>query len=369
MGRWDLTRPEPKTGVTGPNAAETRLTSCPRCRTALRLLRPPVDSTPVRCFSCQAVFSLDPIETAPGWDGAPPSLVPPLTVSAPLPGSRNASPQSDLRPLTLPSFSGAETKPSLSFSVPPPPPLATPPVRLTQPLTSPSSAPTPSVAVLHEPPPTLHPQATAAPGLPVPNAMPKNRVQMLDLSPSESWIAIVVTLGLFAAGIAGGFYVYKTYWTSPTPSMADAGSTEQQGNARDGVIESNSASGPAHRSHLPETPVDSERKTAELVGRWVSRADDGSVSVFDFRSNEVAEYTGAALDPAMAKSANGRWAIMKIDGPMITIDILYAKTGLDVHRILLEQVGPECILIHQASFRGRIEALDQRFVRGQARAP
>src|SRR5262245_24490935 len=100
---------------------------CPRCGTQLRLMRAPVEFAPIQCYQCQAKFYLDAIETAP----VDPQPAPPLAVTGPLPGSRNAIPEATLRPMTLPP-GPAPTAPSLTFSVPPPPPVLTPPAAQTK---------------------------------------------------------------------------------------------------------------------------------------------------------------------------------------------------------------------------------------------
>jgi len=108
------------TGPRAPADAAPITTACPRCGVQLRLLRPPIEFTPIKCYKCQAMFCLEPIETAP-LDPTP--LVSPISSSAPLPGSRNASTDTTLRPLTLPPVP-VTTVAQSTFSAPPPPPQA-----------------------------------------------------------------------------------------------------------------------------------------------------------------------------------------------------------------------------------------------------
>jgi hypothetical protein len=329
--------------------AEPLVANCPRCRAQLRLTRPPVQYTPIKCFQCQAMFCLEPIDTVP----ADPTSMPNVP-SSPLPGSRSAAAAASLPPLTLPPTPPA-IAPTMTFSVPPPPAPAAPakPGNLVAGPTANAGASRSSATSSPAP----------APGLPNPNAAAKKPQLMLDLGPMESIIAVALTLVLVLGAIVGGYYVYRSLSPAPTHDSASTLTNSPTPVNELDQIQSNMNAGPITTPRLPNPPANAEEKSQALIGYWVSRADDGSVAILDLQKEGVAVYTGATADPREARGLLGRWALVQQEKNEATIDILYSVTGLELHRITLQIVSPECILVTRSAFRGIVDHPDQRFIR------
>jgi hypothetical protein len=156
---------------------------------------------------------------------------------------------------------------------------------------------------------------------------------------------------------------------NPAQAVSEVPTPGSESGNREGDLLERQAPGPATSRELPIIPAEAEAKTAALIGCWVSRADDGSVCTFDLRENEHAVFTGAFIDPRQGVPLVGRWAVTSVDGPDVTVDIIYAASGFEVHRIKLEMPGVDCLLVRQTSFKGRVQDLNQRFVRRTSPAP
>jgi hypothetical protein len=198
----------------------------------------------------------------------------------------------------------------------------------------------------------------------VPNEVSKKPQLLLDLGPLESLVAVVLTIAVVTGLIIGGYYAYRIL--SPA-STADHGPTAQNSTASPGtsdLTEKSMAAGPITMPRIPRPPADAEKKSESLIGYWVSRADDGSVAILDLQKDGIAVYTGASSDPKDARGLRGRWALIEYKDDNAVIDILYAATGLELHRISLRVVSPDCFLVTRSAFRGIVDSPDQRFIRG-----
>ena len=329
--------------------------SVPALRRATALLRQPIEFTPIKCYKCQAMFCLEPIETAP-LDPSP--LVSPISSAAPLPGSRNASTDTTLRPLTLPPVP-VTTVGHSTFSSPPPPPQSAKPVATVNPkLAAPAPPPVAKVAPIVP----LAANLNAAPGLPTPNEAAKKSQLFLELGPMESLIAVTVTLALVGGVTVGGYYAYRSFVTATAPET-DAAVAEVKTPNLDGAIQKVMSAGPLTMPPAPLAVTDAASKESALVGYWVSRADDGSVATIDLRKDGVVEYVGAPRDPDDVRGLKGRWAVTNFEKDIAVIDIYYAATGLELHRLTIKIAGPDCITVVRSVFRGMSEQPEQRFVR------
>jgi len=262
------------------------------------------------------------------------------------------------------------------MSLPPTPPAIAPTMVFSAPPPAPPAAPVrpASVATLIAPAPQNAPRSptppqplaaspTVAPGLPVPNEISKKPQLLLDLGPMESLIAVILTVAVVTGLVFGGYYAYRVL--SPS-NAADHGPSAQTAPSPDVIdmTQKNMAAGPITMPRLPTPPADAEKQSESLMGYWVSRADDGSVAILDLQKDGVAVYTGASSDPKDARGLRGRWALIEHQNDDVVIDILYAATGLELHRISLHIVSPDCFLVTRSAFRGIVDSPDQRFIRG-----
>lgn len=333
------------------------IATCPRCSAQLKLLRTPIEFTPIKCYKCQALFCLEAIETAPvETASSPATTLPPLTMSgAPLPGSRDASVTSSLRPMTLPAAAPA-ILPTMTPPGPPPAPAVLPNM-------TPSFVPPPPAPVIGQTPaqaaPSTGPKAAPAPSTPMSKS---NQPRMiLDLGPTESIIAIAVTVVVVLVLITGGVYAYRTLIRSPgepANATADAARPGVSAEERPPLI---THTGPVFRT--PELPPESDSAKASLVGNWVSRADDGSSAKLNFQSDGSAIFTDSLSTEISAEPRQGRWAVIGVEGNVATVAIYYAEAGLNMHRMTIEIASPECINVIESAFRGKVQKWDQRFVR------
>jgi hypothetical protein len=202
----------------------------------------------------------------------------------------------------------------------------------------------------------------AAPGLPTPNEAAKKSQLFLDLGPMESLIAVTVTLALVGAVTIGGYYAYRSFVPATAPETNAAAAEVKMPNI-DGVIQKVMAAGPQTMPPVPPLVADAASKESALIGYWVSRADDGSVATIDFRKGGVVEYVGAPRDPDNARGLQGRWALTSFEKDIAVIDIYYAATGLELHRLIIKIASPDCITVVRSAFRGIVEQPEQRFVR------
>jgi hypothetical protein len=198
--------------------------------------------------------------------------------------------------------------------------------------------------------------------LPVPNEAAKKPQLFLELGPIESVIAVTVTLALVGGAIIGGYYAYRSFVPATGPETT-ASAAEVKSPSLDGRIQKVMDAGPVTIPSLPPTVPDAEKKERELIGYWVSRADDGSVATIDLRKDGVIEYVGAPRDPDDVRGIKGRWALTNYEKNVATIDIYYAATGLELHRLTVEIAGPDCLTVIRSAFRGLVEKPEQRFVR------
>jgi hypothetical protein len=283
---------------------------CPRCATELRLLREPTDQTPARCYACQAVFSLEPIATAP--------------VAAP------------------------------AAAAPPPP--APPPLRLEAPVLPPA-APGVAAAGLSSPPPPVRFLAATESTLPRAVAPPR----AVFLGPNATALAAGVVV-LLVAGAAAGLLAYR----AGTERTDASGRPPEEAKAPDAPPVPLQPTVP---KSLPSVLAPDLDRARELLGAWESRADDGSWAALEFRRDGTATFTPAhAIDQELTPLP-GRWSLYKRDGNIIVVDLFYNATGLEVHRLTVEIGGPDALTVLRSVFHGRMQYAEQRFVRTAAPPP
>lgn len=191
---------------------------------------------------------------------------------------------------------------------------------------------------------------------------------ILDMGPMESLLAVGVTLLLVVGIIYGGVYAYRLLVHSPhepSTSLAE-GSPKTSGIDEKPPI---SHTGPSTLPKLPDLPAETESVKAKLIGHWVSRADDGSVSSFEFRAEGTAMFRDIARAESDGEPIEGRWAVTGVDGDVVTVAIYYAVSGLTMHRMTIEIASPECINVLESAFRGAVQKWDQRFIREPSPAP
>jgi len=212
------------------------------------------------------------------------------------------------------------------------------------------------------PPVPLAANPNAAPGLPTPNEAAKKPQLFLDLGPMESLIAVTVTIALVGAVTIGGYYAYRSF-VPATPPETSAAAAEVKTPNLDGAIQKVMTAGPVTMPSIPRVVTDAASKESALIGYWVSRADDGSVATIDLRKDGMVEYVGASRDPDDVRGLKGRWALTNFEKDIAVIDIYYAATGLELHRLTIKIAGPDCITVVRSVYRGMIEQPEQRFVR------
>lgn len=184
------------------------------------------------------------------------------------------------------------------------------------------------------------------------------------MGPTESMIAIGVTLMLVAGLIMGGVYAFRTLTRS---SQAQSGAVSDGGAKGQGdkppLV---THSGPTTLPRLSDLPENAESAKAKLVGNWVSRADDGSVAIVNFRADGTASFSDSATIESGEEPLDGKWALIGLDGDLATVAIYYSASGLHMHRMTIELATPDCINIIESAFRGGLHKWDQRFVRETA---
>jgi hypothetical protein len=293
--------------------------------------------------------------------------------NAPLPGSR-ATDSATMPPLTLPRDHIPGNGPKVTFSTPPPP--------MPQPVAQAASsiAPSPIIApagaqsesaqsmqpVTQSPssPPAFAAAPGAALGLPTANEVAQKPQLFIDLGPTKSIIAVVLTVLLVIGAIAGGIYLMGGFSGFGGDSNASADLSSSAANAPSAP--DSKASLDTNRPPLtPKLSLQSPEMTAQsegLVGYWVSRADDGSMSIFHLRPDGVVVFTPATgeLDTA---TIEGQWALNEMKDGVATIDIVSSATGLEVTRLTMSFGRPDCFTVIRSVYRGVVDRPQQRFVR------
>ena len=375
----------PNSGI--PAGAPQPLAVCPHCHTQLRLLRPPAEFTPIKCYRCQAMFYIEPIETAP-VDGPPPTPAPPMM---PLPGSRLTT-ESNLPPLSMPPpppppvlptiapvsapAVGAPASPSppgLLLSPPPSSSVAKSPAS-SPPSAAPAPAPQPGAngsvplaPVLQSPPVPDAGWRTAPARLPTPINTGRRGRTILDLGPRETTIAIAVTLAFLTALIVAGTYLVQHLRPAPDEDTVAATGAPDEAGKSDGQP----TPPPPNTNASPKTtplvgslpPQVVEAATNALLGVWAARSDDETAPIMEFRTDGVAYVYDRMAATEGAEPSMGRWGVIGKEGDEITIAIYYAATGLDMHRMKIELVSPDCLNLLYTVFQGKVKKWDQRYVR------
>jgi hypothetical protein len=207
---------------------------------------------------------------------------------------------------------------------------------------------------------------TTPAGLPTPANSGRKKRMILDLGPTETTVAIAVTL-LFVTGLlVGGITLWRSLRPAPdedaAASVSPDVSDKTDGKTMPPPIIDNPA--PKARPIVASLPPEAtEAATNALLGVWAARSDDGTAAILDFRADGVAYVYDRMSAAEGVEPSAGRWGVLSKEGDEVTIAIYYAATGLDMHRMKIELVSPDCLNLLYTVFQGKVKKWDQRYVR------